>query len=219
MLQPAQAAPATISNQDNSIVEAIVLRDKDKIKTIPVIAKFNTCPYVEWYKFGKCEVTTCKNHTTKTKTSCLALDRQAPTGNKIISDAEIHLFKFAEDNVSTRLVALKRKRAVTRVKSVLILKSYIEYLEQKYSKTETWKRYKSELTVRYEARYPLKIKKLRFQNWMWPYFISKTEYKAFTSKNGGECLEIDLQVLLELTSRKIEALRSSIKTGFVVRTG
>ena len=165
----------------------------------------NTCVYVTQYRFKTCSVTTCKNYTLATKSKCLAVDRVQPLGNKIISDSELHLFKFGEECVTTRLVAIKRKKAVSRVKAILILHSFIEFIKSKnnvINKTV----YKGRLVEKAEIGYPLRITKLGFKNWMWPYLVNQKLYEKFTGKKEGECSAFKLHTLVDMTALKFNNL-------------
>lgn len=186
-------------------------RRGDDRRTIPVLPerKVNTCIYVEGYKFYECVIKTCKNFTEGTKSKCLAVDRVQPVGNKIISDAELHLYKFTDAKVSTRLVSIKRKKAVTRVKAILILNAFIEFIKENYKPKD--KMYSGKMVEKLELDYPLRIQKLQFYNWMWPYLTSKKVYKKFVTKKGGECATFKVHMLLNLTRMKYETLIKQLK--------
>jgi len=172
--------------------------------------QINSCLYVDWYKFHKCEIKTCKNYTPITKNSCLALDRVNPSGVKSITDAELHMYKYPEAKVSTRLISLKRKAAVDRVKFILILKEYLDYIRETKDKGSS---VSSNYTIKIEAAYPLKVKRLRFEKWMWPHLVSDTEYREFLSSRNGECSLIALHQLLNMTAMKFDALVRSLNQG------
>lgn len=171
----------------------------------------NTCPYIGWYRFQKCTISTCKNFSTKTKSSCLAIDREAPIGNKVISDAEIHLYKYPDADVSTRLVSMRRKKAVTKVKCMLALNGYLAHLRIKYSMTsEAMQEYRAPEIGVAESSYPLRVPQLQFKNWMWHVLLSAKEYAAFTNIGDGECSEFELHDLLSLSSGDLESLRQVV---------
>jgi len=146
-----------------------------------------------------------------TKTSCLAVDRAPPVGNKVISDAEIHLFKFNNTGVTGRLVAAKRKRAITRVKSILTLHAYITWIRGKF-KPEEHKFYRGKYLERAELEYPLKISRIGFKNWMWIHIVNKDVYKQFLGKKEGDCTEIELHHMLDTTDLKFNTLVEQVKT-------
>jgi hypothetical protein len=181
------------------------------IPVFPADQKVNSCIYVEGFKFYECTIRTCKNYTEVTKHKCLAIDRVQPIGNKIISDAELHLYKFSGVKVSTRLVSIKRKKAIMRVKAILILNSLVEYIRENYKPKE--KSYSGKMVEKLEEEYPLRIRKLQFQNWMWPYLTSKKVYKKFVKKKGGEVSQFPVHALLNLTRMKYETLIKQLKEG------
>lgn len=194
----------------------MALRDSTKTaKLIPIVLDDSAayrCPYQSWYRFTTCTIRTCKNHTEKTKSCCLAIDRKAPVGSKAISDAELHLFKFTNEDVSTRCVSTKRKRAVSQVKCMIALYGYLSYLRSKYEGSrESSKEYRDPRIGVAESRYPLKIPRLRFKNWMWKLMLSQKEYDAFAeSGGGGECREFELHEVLALRKEQLEALRQVV---------
>ena len=173
--------------------------------------KTNTCLYVEWYKFHKCEIRTCKNFTSITRTSCLALDRVNPSGVRAITDAELHMYKYPEAKVSTRLIALKRKAAVDRVKAMLVLRELIEFIREK---NHVGQSVETPATIKLESLYPLKVKKLKFESWMWPHIVSTKTYEEFLSRQSGECSQIYLHQLLNITAMKFDALARSLTKEF-----
>lgn len=186
-------------------------REREDRRTIPILPerKIHSCVYVDGYRFYECVVKTCKNYTDVTRTHCLAIDRVQPIGNKIISDAELHLYKFSDAKVSTRLVSIKRKKAVTRVKAILILNALIEFIRENYKPGD--KAYSGKMVEKLELDYPLRIRKLQFYNWMWPYLTSKKVYKKFVKKKGGECATFKVHMLLNLTRMKYETLIKQLK--------
>lgn len=183
-------------------------------KLIPVTLEdsgIKTCPNVGWYQFKSCTVKTCKNYTDRTESRCLALDREAPVGTKIISDSELHLFKFPKDGVSTRLVSMKRKRAISRVKCILALHGFIEYLQDKYGSTQHAAVVCNRaVLLDAESRYPLKVKRLEFENWMWQFIMSEAEYAEFASQGPGECAAFGLHELLDMKVEALEDLRYAV---------
>lgn len=176
------------------------------------ISKLKTqeCVYVSWYKFKQCTIRTCRNYTAATPSHCLAIDRVQPLGNKIISDAELHLFKFGAAGVSTRLISIKRKKAVARVKAMIILNEYIEYIRSRFKPDDRY--WSNTLVEQLELAYPLRVMRLGYMNWMLPYLTSEKTYAKFATKKGGECGAFRIHTLLGMTEMKFMALRKSIKT-------
>lgn len=171
--------------------------------------RVNTCVYVPQFKFKTCTIRTCKNYTEVTSCKCLAIDRAQPVGNKAISDSELHLFKFGSDGVTGRLVSIKRKKAVFRVKAILILYSYIEYIKNNYK--PSGKVFQGKAIDKAEISYPLKIRKLEFQNWMWEYLVDAKVYAKFTGKKEGECSTFKVNMLINMTALKFKNLLAQIQ--------
>jgi hypothetical protein len=171
------------------------------------------CPYVETYKFNVCGITTCKNHTIKTESNCLELDRVKSIGNKIISDSELNLYKFTSKKVSTRLVSMKRKEAVDRVKCLLILRELLEYIIKNYGDEEETLPLVTGKYIRLkQTTYPLKIRKLRFKNWMWYRITDPEVYQNFIKHQpGGDCKNYSVEQLLHITELKYTKLLKEIE--------
>jgi hypothetical protein len=167
------------------------------------------CVYIDWYKFRRCDVRTCKNFTSATSSRCLAIDRVQPIGNKIISDAELHMFKYPKAGVSTRLISLRRKKAVQRVKAILVLHEFVSYINQ--TKRPDDRYWSGKLVERLELDYPLRIMKLGYMNWMLPHLTSVDLYEQFATKMKGECLSFKIHHLLDITEMKFQALLKSIE--------
>lgn len=184
-------------------------------KAIPVVLDgepgVNQCPYIDWFRFSQCTIKTCKNYSEKTKTRCLGIDREVPVSNKIISDAEIHLFKFSHESVSTRLVSMRRKKAVARVKLMLTLHGYISWIAAKYgSSAEANREWHAPQLGVVESAYPLKVRHLGFKNWMWRALLNEKEFAKFTSERAGECSEIGITDLLNIDAENLNDLRRVI---------
>lgn len=183
----------------------------ERRRTIPIVTDgpIHTCIYVEQFQFRQCTIKTCKNFTPITASRCLAIDRVQPVGNKIISDAELHLYKYSTEKVSTRLISLKRKKAITRVKAILILHSLLEYIRENYKpKGRVWD---GSTMVKAESEYPLKVRRLQFKNWMWPYLVSKKVWNKFATKKGGECAAFKPYMLLNLDRESFDSLIAQFK--------
>lgn len=191
-----------------------MLAQPDTTRMIPVTldqGEANQCPYVSWFRFQKCTIRSCKNFSTKTKSCCLAIDREAPTGNKIISDAEIHLFKYPNDGVSTRHVSMKRKKAVDRVKCMLMLHSFIVHIKGKYGSSSEVEREHFDPAIGVaESAYPLRIPRLQFKNWMWTRLLSETEFALFLKDSQGECAEFGMHDLLSMSEDGLRSLRQVV---------
>lgn len=169
----------------------------ENIEDMPI----RTCIYVSEYKFKVCEITTCKNYSAVTPSSCLAIDRAKTQGTKFISDAELHLFKYSAKKVTTRFVAMRRKKAVDRVKNILILKKFIDYIRETYEdQGESSPFIKGKYAQKAQTVYPLYIEKLGFKNWMFHYLIDNEVQKEFIESNkGGECKRLEVNKILNLS--------------------
>ena len=186
--------------------------DSQERREIPIQLDrpIHSCIYVENFQFHECTIRSCKNHTDVTTSKCLAIDRVQPVGNKIYSDAELHLYKFSDKKASTRLISIKRKKAIMRVKGILILHAFLEYIRDNH-KAKRVEPYSNKLIEKMEASYPLKIRKLQFENWMWPYLTSKKVWRKFATHKGGECEEFKVFMLLNLTRMKYDNLIKQLK--------
>ena len=168
------------------------------------------CPYVSWYQFNQCSIKSCKQHTTEAPHHCLAVDRIRPEGTKVISDAEIHLYKYKDDKISTRLVQMRRKNATDRVRNLLVLHAFIEHIREN---KESGGVFTTPSLTRMERRYPLRIRKLNWQNWMWEYLLDDATWKSFRTGKSKELAEIGLDQLLCIKLTKLEKLLQDFNTG------
>ena len=170
--------------------------------------KIKSCPIVHWYKFHACTITTCKSHTPETAHKCLELDRRKPDGVKQFSDAELNLYKFRHRKISTRLVQMYRKNAVQDVKAVLVLYKYIQWIDENCKQRHI---VVSEFAKELESKYPLKVKRLGWQRWMWSYLFDEDCWARFTQKAEGECSTFKQHQLLRITQEEYSALTHSFK--------
>lgn len=146
---------------------------------------------------------TCKNFTEATTSKCLAIDRVKPEGAKPISDAELNLYKMRDAQISTRLVQVKRKKAVDRVKHMLALKRFVDFIaENKIGGG----RFDYEELIEAENEYPLKVGRLGWRNWMWEYLLDADVWNEFLTQNAGECATYSVAQLLALSSTEYELL-------------
>ena len=180
-------------------------------RTLPVKVKveeapqpqIKTCPYVEWYQFKVCTIKSCKNFNTVTPSRCLAVDRIRPEGTKVISDAELNLYKFPESGLSTRVIQIKRKRATDRITSLLLLSRFIEYIKENFEEGGV---FTTPIINEAETKYPLNIPKLGWENWMWEYLMDESVWEAFCKKVGGQSKEFPVQRLLAMKLVTFEKL-------------
>lgn len=160
------------------------------------------CVYVPWYRFVMCTIDSCKNYTEALPCRCLAIDRKQPEGTKIISDEELRYYKFNGQSISTRLVSMKRKAAINRVKSVLILREYIQHIQKTYGVAGQQAVFQHKELRDREANFPLKIKMLGFQNWMWEYLVDSKVYDSFKKSKDGDCQDIVIADLLGFNEQR-----------------
>jgi hypothetical protein len=159
--------------------------------------------YVEWYRFRKCTIKTCKNFTEATKTKCLAIDRRPPEGTKIISDEELKLFKFYGDNISTRLVSIRRKKAQQRVEAILALYKLISYIKEMADSKSHELIFTRPDLLAIEKKYPLRIKKLGFKNWMWDYILDEDTLSRFYTTITSD---VTISQMLDVTDEEFKKL-------------
>lgn len=133
----------------------------------------------------------------------MEVDRKRPEGTKVISDAELNLYKMGGRGISTRLVQIHRKSATQSVKAILILKEYIDYIERNFDDGCVFD--KAEL-LQLEKEYPLKIKRLGWRNWMWEYILDEKLWGKFAEAKGGECKDFSIHQLLSISLARFEKL-------------
>lgn len=167
--------------------------------------KINSCPYVQWFEFKKCTIRSCKNYNDITENKCLAIDRIKPEGAKIISDAELHLYKLKDLNISTRLVQIKRKKFVDRVKQIVILFEYINFIKKNKIGGGVFTK---QCLIDLEKEYPLKLKRLGWENWMWEYALDLDVWNEFVTKSPGECKEFELYQIFAVKQSRFDKLLS-----------
>jgi hypothetical protein len=177
-------------------------------KEITVVLKVVRCPLVDWYELTQCQITTCKNHTNETEHCCLEIDRKKPEGTKQFSDAELNLYKFKGRKISTRLVQIHRKNAVQSVKSILVLRKFIEWIADSY---KPGAKFNNPDMKQIERSYPLRIKRLGWKNWMWEYVLDDQAWTKFSSKTEGECSSFEVYNLLGIKLGRYEELVQQFK--------
>ena len=177
-----------------------------KHKTIQIQSGEHTvsCPIVTWYHFHRCDIKSCKNHTTETKHCCLELDRKKPEGAKQFSDAELNLYKYKHRQISTRLVQVHRKNAVQSVKRILILHKFIVWISENFEPSGSPFTYVGMRKL--EQRYPLRIRRLGWRNWMWEYVLDESIWARFTKVYEGECSGFNVHQLLGIKLERFESL-------------
>ncbi len=145
----------------------------------------NRCIFVDWFHFnGKCPVRTCKFNTVRLDSGCMAKTLTATDNKKIVSDHELMYHKFSELNLAQ--VAAKRKEAILRVKKMLVLYEYIEFLK------ENCKLQKCDSPVLNEllSVFPFKLKKLSLSVEILYHVNDKTFAKFAEAKQLKEGFEL-----------------------------
>ena len=167
-----------------------------------------SCPLVEWYSFKKCSIESCKNWSHRTKHQCLELDRtKTASETKIISDSELHLFKINEEQVTTRWVSAQRKEAETRIKYIMVLKRYVDYL---LSKPICKKVGIDEYAEKRLSKYPLNVKELGIVEGILPMLLNESLFSQFKATFKGECNDLILRDILILSEKQFTKLQKGI---------
>lgn len=127
------------------------------------------CPLNERYKFKtKCRITTCKFYSPVTRNRCLGMDIRFSAEDKPVSDAELLRYKFPDKEMTLRDTTRLRKKAVDRVKNLIVLHKLIHVIEEKMSPEEglDYVEGKSEVVDRVLLTSPLSLPILNFKPWM-----------------------------------------------------
>lgn len=175
--------------------------------------KPTTCPLNEDYRFfGRCRIKSCKNQTSLTKRGCIALDHIYPGGEKVISDAELMVYKFRGEASSVRSVGSKRKRATTYVRQYILFYYFIQFIRERFASPTIF--YYSEgiepLVDNILALKPMKRERLAFKPWMLPHVMNPTLQDEFRLTFG--CSDsIDLLTLFQLKPKEFEKMKAAVK--------
>ncbi len=157
------------------------------------------CPLVDWFVFeDKCKVKTCKYHTTRTKHGCLSLDHSFPSGDRIISDSELVLYKFAGKDMDVKgVMALKRKTQID-VKACLVMYSFLEYIKEREKYNFEYEQGQSEEIDYYIKISSLRFKRIGFKTWMLPYIVSNKVWESFVlAKHVDDKITLNSCLLLK----------------------
>lgn len=194
----------------------LIPRKEHPVARIPVVeltvglpaVELKTCPQVSWFKFRThCTINTCKYHSERLISKCMQIDARIETSN--FTDSELLYYKFSDRKITVRSVATKRKQACNRVRNILILNTYIEYIRENHSPTGldyTKNKYVSRLL----STYPLKIKKLRFEQWMLPYMFSMKVFNKFRQEIHDQ-QPTDLLAILEITQVRFQTINNHLR--------
>jgi hypothetical protein len=105
---------------------------------------------------------------------------------------------------------MRRKNATDRVRNLLVLHAFIEHIREN---KESGGVFMTPSLTRMERRYPLRIRKLNWQNWMWEYLLDDATWKSFRTGKSKELAEIGLDQLLCIKLTKLEKLLQDFNTG------
>lgn len=180
----------------------------------------NQCPLVDWYTFcGKCTITTCQNHTSKTLKGCLSLDRTERSDR--ITDTELLHYKVIpnadkmdSNSLDSKFTAYLRKKCVTAVKGNMVFYLYVAYVSQKYTPHPKFN-YIPGVTSFIDnlvSNFPFNQSEVTFEPWMLPYLVDPKIYKKFLEtqgRNSGDA--VTLVVALGITPGKYKNLCQAIK--------
>lgn len=135
----------------------------------------------------------------------MAIDRVKPEGTKPISDSELNYYKFEKSNTSTRVVQIKRKKAIRRVKSVIALRHYVQYISDRFTEGGVFDTRTLKLV---ESSYPLNSPDIAWKNWMWEFFLDTEVWEDFVGRSGreGELGDIHLHNMLHIKLSRFERL-------------
>lgn len=148
----------------------------------------NDCPLVEWFTFkGKCPIRTCKNHTERLSTGCLGIEYKFSSGDKVITDSELLIYKFPGQKMTSRSVSSLRKKTLNQVKYCMVLNEFIQYLEevvQEQNKNFIYIKGTNKYIDKVLEKSPLRFKRLGYKQWMLPYLADLEYWKDFVAKVG-----------------------------------
>ena len=183
---------------------------------IPVVNKteVSECPEQDFFAYlGKCPINTCQYHTTETSRGCLALDRKE-SSNKVITDIELHHYKFKNTGITQRNVNTKRKVAIGRVRNLIVLQYFIFYIEERFNE-EDGLQYEPGISQRVDAlvnSYPLRIKRLKFKPWMLAFVLDESilqEYMDSAVQNKNS--DVNLKNMLDLVPKKLAKVQLDVQ--------
>lgn len=106
-------------------------------------------------------------------------------------------------------MSIKRKKAIDRVKGILVLNEYIAHLKATVPESE---RIVIDIPRRIyeklEVMFPLKVRKLEFRRWMLRHLFDVKQYKEFIADNkrSDELEEIELHDIMCMTAMKFDVV-------------
>lgn len=160
----------------------------------------NQCPLVNWFKFEtKCAIKRCKYYSDMLETGCIAIERSSQQ-RKELTDVELMYYKF-NNKVPISKVLAHKKIVAMRVKHILILHKYIQYVNDLcYESLE----YDSQFDSLLKA-FPLKLKKLNVTPHVLVGILNEKHFKDFCTKNNIDS-DVKLHSILMLSEKAFKDL-------------
>jgi hypothetical protein len=170
------------------------------------------CVYVDWFQFNtRCPITTCKFHSSRVDSGCLAINRKSTNSKKFMSDPELLYYKFDPEVDNTQIVALRRRTALTNVKKIILLHHFIEHVRTTGNRELPAPNGALQLAAL--QKYPLKLKKLHVEPWMLNYLFDAGVYANFVQEHrlDAEFTLKDLLFLSKTDWSKITQERTNLR--------
>lgn len=163
------------------------------------------CPVESAYLFTtQCSIRSCKYHSEAVQDHCL-LRAGYVKDDKVLTDVELLKYKFPDTNLSEKEVGALRKKAVDRVKNVIMLYKCLTFIKENCNKVESFTYSETGLIAELLSRKPLSISRLSFEPWMFVYLLDP----AIVSLVCGP--KFSVQAALFLKQREYQTLVSEVK--------
>jgi hypothetical protein len=166
------------------------------------------CPLNDNYLFKtQCRINTCKFFSPTTANRCLGMDIVFSAEDKPVSDAELLRYKFPDKELTVKDVTLLRKKAVDRVKSLIVLHRLIHEISEKCDEGQgmNYVRGRSNIVDRVLDSEPLSLPMLDFQPWMLCFLFDE---KFVTSTIGPK---FKLKEALKLKTKDFSTFSKDVK--------
>jgi hypothetical protein len=164
----------------------------------------NQCPLVEWYKYkNKCTIATCKFNTQALASGCIAIERLDTNGKKLLTDRELCYYKF-NNSISVVEVTQHRKKVMQRVKRILTLHYYVQYIHTNVKLVE----YKvPKICLKLLRKPPFKLAKLNINEITLCNMLNVNNFNAFKQSMK---LDSDFHIwdVFFMTQKKWEAFNN-----------
>jgi len=170
--------------------------------------KIKQCPLNENYLFKtRCRINTCKFFSPTTANRCLGMDIVFSAEDKPVSDAELLYYKFHDREMTVKDVARVRKKAIDRVKSLIILHRLIQTISEKCEVDQgmSYVPGRSKIVDRVLSAEPLSYPMLDFHPWMLCYLFDE---KFITTHVGHK---FKLKEALKLKTKDFSAFAKDVK--------